>query len=174
MEIFSACGGWYHAYGNGTAALLPVRWVYTRDPRQPSCQDWFFCTDPAWTPSQIVQGFAKRWSIEVTFEELRAHLGLHTTRQRCRRSVLRTVPWLVGLFSAVCLIFNKLWQPGWRALHHTPCYHKHEATFADALYAVRRCLWDCCLLKHLLGTGPVTKLPPLIRRKLITYFAEAA
>jgi hypothetical protein len=174
MEVFSACGGWYHAYGNGTAALVPLRWVHTRDPDNPKCQDWFFCTDPAWNPSQIVESFAKRWSIEVSFEEMRAHLGLHTTRQRCRRSVLRTVPWLMGLFSAICLIFNKLWQPNSRALHHTPCYHKHEPTFADALYAVRRCLWDGCLLKHVLGSGHVTKLPASVRRKLITYFAEAA
>lgn len=178
MEIFSACAGWYHAYGNGTAALVPLRWVHTCDPDkpgdQPKGQDWFLCTDPTCTPSQIVENFAGRWSIEVTFEELRAHLGLGTTRQRCRQSVLRTVPWLMGLFSAICLIFNQLWRPNSTVLHHTPCYHKREPTFADALYAVRRCLWDRCLLKTVLGSTHVKKLPPSLKRKLITYFAEAA
>ena len=179
IQIFSACGGWYHAYGNGTAALLPLRWVYTCDPQKPKLQrkreDWFFCTDPSFSAAQIVQSFAKRWSIEVTFEELHGHLGIHTTRQRCRRSVLRTVPWLMGLFSAVCLIFAQLWeQPSGRSLHHTPCYHKPEATFADALYAVRRSLWDSCLMKSLLGAQQMTRLPASVKRKLITYLAEAA
>jgi hypothetical protein len=60
MEIFSGCAGWYHAYGDGTAALLPLRWVYTRDPKQSDYQDWFFCTDPQMTPQQIIQRFALR------------------------------------------------------------------------------------------------------------------
>jgi len=158
---------------------VPLRWVWTCDPDKPAdqrkSQDWFLCTDPNCTPSQIVQCFAGRWSLEVTFEELRAHLGLATLRQHCRRSILRTVPWLMGLFSLVCLIYNRLWQqPGNRALHHTPCYHKQEATFADALYAVRRSLWDSCLLKHVLGTAQMTELPASAKRKIICYLAEAA
>jgi hypothetical protein len=179
LEIFSACGGWYHAYGKGIAHLIPLRWVYTCDPKKPRDQrkarDWFLCTDPNLTPKQIIEIFAKRWSIEVTFQELHAHLAIHTLRQHAARSVLRTVPWLMGLFSVVCVIFHQLWREGKNeALHHTPCYHKTEATFADALYAVRRSLWDSCLLKTMLQDAPRTKLTAAARRKLITYLAEAA
>jgi DDE superfamily endonuclease len=178
LEIFSDCGGWYHAYGKGVAHLVPLRWVYTCDPKKPrdqrKAQDWFFCTDANLTPKQIIEIFACRWSIEVTFQELHAHLAIHTLRHRSARSVLRTVPWLLGLFSAVCVIASRLWQQGKKALHHTPCYHKPEATFADALYAVRRSLWDSCLLKTVLDQAPQTKLTASAKRKLITYLAEAA
>jgi hypothetical protein len=179
LEVFSACGGWYHAYGKGVAHLVPLRWVYTGDPKKPrnqrKAQDWFWCTDPSFTPKQIIETFAGRWSIEVTFQELHAHLAIHTLRQRSARSVLRTVPWLMGLFSAVCLIASRLWQQGKKeALHHTPCYHKREATFADALYAVRRSLWESCLLRTVLRQAPRTRLTASAKRKLITYLAEAA
>jgi hypothetical protein len=174
MQIVSAAGGWYHAYGNGAAALLPVRWVYTHDPEQPDYHDWFFCTDPTMTPASIVQRFARRWAIEVTFQELHVHMGVHTTRQRCRQSILRTTPWLLGLFSGVCLVFNTLPRARQKVLHHTPCYEKSEVTFADALYAVRRSLWECCLLKRAIGNAIVTKLPQATQHKLIAYLAEAA
>ena len=51
-----------------------------------------FSTDVAMLPARIVSLFTRRWSIEVTFEEVRAHLGLETTRQRVAKSVLRTAP----------------------------------------------------------------------------------
>jgi len=112
---------------------------------------------------------------------MRAHLGWETTRQRCAASVLRCAPCLIGLFSIVTLIFIRLWRSsssgnGGRGAcwtHHTPCYHKAEPTFADALYAVRRTLWDGCLLKHVLGPRRVTTLPRHLKRTLITYLAEA-
>ena len=194
LEVLSACGGWYRPRGNGTGALVPVRWLYTHDP-QTGKQDWFFCTDPTHAPPAIIEDFAGRWSIEVTFEEGRAHLGWETTRQRCERSVLRCAPCLIGLFSLIALIFARLWRErdadrarghghghghgnwngswNWNWTHHTPCYHKAEPTFADALYAVRRVLWDGCLLKHVLGPRRVTMLPRQIKRTLITYLAEA-
>jgi len=199
LELFSACGGWYRGRGHGSGALVPIRWLYTHDP-QTGKQDWFLCTDPAHThaapaaaatpapapvapaPAAIVEDFAGRWSLEVTFEEGRAHLGWETTRQRCAASVLRCAPCLIGLFSIVTLIFIRLWRSssssgnGGRGAcwtHHTPCYHKAEPTFADALYAVRRTLWDGCLLKHVLGPRRVTTLPRHLKRTLITYLAEA-
>jgi hypothetical protein len=176
MELLSACGGWYRGRGNGTAALVPVRWVHTCDPAT-GRPDWFLCTDPTVTAASIVEEFAGRWSIEVTFEEGRAHLGWETTRQRCERSVLRGAPCLIGLFSLVSLIFARLWRgrsgPQARRTHRTPCYPKAQPTFADALYAVRRALWDGCLLKHVLGPRRVATLPYRLKRTLITYLAEA-
>jgi hypothetical protein len=192
LELFSACGGWYRGRGNGSGALAPIRWLYTHDP-QTGKEDWFLCTDPTYAPSAaapaappspaaIVEDFAGRWSLEVTFEEGRAHLGWETTRQRCAASVLRCGPCLIGLFSVVSLIFIRLWRSSsgssgsshkGRWMHHTPCYHKAEPTFADALYAVRRMFWDGCLLKHVLGPRRVTTLPRPLKQTLITYLAEA-
>ena len=39
----------------------------------------------------------------MTFEELRAHLGLETQRQWSERAIARTTPALFGLFSVVTL-----------------------------------------------------------------------
>jgi len=173
LELLSGCGGWYRGRGDGTAALVPLRWVHTRDPATGRA-DWFLCTDPACAPPAVVEGFAGRWAIEVTFEEGRAHLGWETTRQRAENSVLRGAPCLIGLFSLVALLFARLWRSGRaRAVHRTPCYPKAEPTFADALYAVRRAVWDGCLLEHVLGPRRVTTLPRRLKRTLITYLAEA-
>jgi hypothetical protein len=48
----------------------------------------------------------KRWSLEVTFEESRAHLGIETQRQWSDRAIERSTPLLFGLYSLVTL--------GWR------------------------------------------------------------
>jgi hypothetical protein len=48
----------------------------------------------------------KRWSLEVTFEEGRAHLGIETQRQWSDRAIERSTPLLFGLYSLVTL--------GWR------------------------------------------------------------
>jgi hypothetical protein len=175
VQLFSACGNWFRRGGNHSGGLIPIRWVFVRDPAS-GREDWFYSTDPRCRPQQVPEYFAWRWSIEVTFEEARAHLGLETTRQRCRRSVLRTAPCLLGLFSVISLIFAKRWQSqrGSVVLHQTPCYHKTEPTFADALYTVRRMLWDRSLLKHVLGPRRLAAFPSVVRQTLLTYFAEAA
>jgi hypothetical protein len=41
----------------------------------------FFCTDLQATPGQILAWVVTRWSVEVTREESRAHLGVETQRQ---------------------------------------------------------------------------------------------
>lgn len=100
VELLGGCAGWYRCRGSGRGALVPVRWVYCRELVKGD-EGFFYSTDPAVTGERIVTWFAARWNIEVTFQEVRAHLGMHTPRQRCRQSVLRTAPLLMGLFSVV-------------------------------------------------------------------------
>jgi hypothetical protein len=47
--------------------------------------------------------FVKRWNIEVTLEESRAHLGVETRRQLRDAAIERTTPVLFGLFCLVSL-----------------------------------------------------------------------
>ena len=63
----------------------------------------------------------KRWSLEVTFEEGRAHLGIETQRQWSDRAIERSTPLLFGLYSLVtlfgrvCILMGKsacVRQPG--------------------------------------------------------------
>ncbi|WZP00372.1 hypothetical protein EP7_002012 [Isosphaeraceae bacterium EP7] len=50
----------------------------------------------------------QRWQVESTFQEARAHLGLETTRGRCRKTVERAAPCLFELYSVVALLFHAL------------------------------------------------------------------
>src|SRR5436190_2008531 len=110
FALVSGCGGWYRPAGRtrrGRSALVPLRWVCSRDAIG-GRTDYFYSTDPTMTPEQIVELYAGRWAIEVTFAEARAHLGLETTRVRTRPSVERAAPCLFGLFSVVALIYAEL------------------------------------------------------------------
>ena len=56
---------------------------------------------------QILLWFARRWQMEVTFHEVRAHLGVETQRQWSERAIARTTPALMGLFSLVTLVAHE-------------------------------------------------------------------
>jgi len=101
----------------------------------------FFCTDSEVSVTQILAWFVGRWNIEVTFEEVRAHLGFETQRQWSARAIGRTTPCLLGLFSVVVLM-AKLLHPHALPVRYNAWYNKEEATFSDALAAVRAHLWS--------------------------------
>lgn len=51
-----------------------------------------------------------RWDIEVTFEEMREHLGLDTTRGRVRNTELRVERCLFLRYSLIAFWYSKLPQ----------------------------------------------------------------
>jgi hypothetical protein len=57
-------------------------------------------------PLDILRRFVRRWSIEVTFAEVRRHLGVDTQRQSSDPAIDRTAPILLGLFSLITLWAN--------------------------------------------------------------------
>jgi hypothetical protein len=164
---------WYDKHAN---AVTPIRWVdVLADPKHGTDDAFFFCSDPATNAALIIELYARRWNIEVTFEESRACLGLGTTREWCRRSVLRMTPMLLGLFTAVALLWREL--PATRRRTRwgvTPCYQKQSVTFADALAAVRRELWEQLLLGHRRQRRCLDRLPPSARRAILWHLAIAA
>ena len=94
LEIRSGAALWYR-YGYDP---LPIRWVLTRDPKGKRPPKAIFSTDLTQTAEQIVSDFMKRWGLEVTFEEGRAHLGIETQRQWSDRAIERSTPLLFGLY----------------------------------------------------------------------------
>mgnify|MGYP001822132661 CR=1 FL=1 len=76
----------------------------------------------------------------MTFEEVRMHLGFETQRQWSDKAIERTSPCLLGLFSLVVLIAIQL-HPRNLPIQRSSWYDKKEATFSDALFAVRKHLW---------------------------------
>ena len=74
-----------------------------RDPLGRFDPQALLCTDPAQDPMQILRWFVQRWQLEVTFREVRDHLGVETQRQWSDQAIARTTPCLLGLFSPVPL-----------------------------------------------------------------------
>jgi hypothetical protein len=123
---------------------VPVRWVLVRSPEgdaHPIEASACFTTASALSPETVLQLFIARWSIEVTFAEVRAHLGFETQRHWSRRAAGRVAPCLLGLFSVVVLLAKAL-HPEALPIPQSAWYRKEEATFADALAAVRAYLWQ--------------------------------
>ena len=52
-----------------------IRWVLIRDPQGAFATQALLCADPAADPTQILEWFVLRWQLEVTFQEVRTHLG---------------------------------------------------------------------------------------------------
>jgi hypothetical protein len=96
------------------------------------------CTDLHADPERIVSWFVLRWKLEVTFQEVRRHLGVETQRQWSELAIRRTTPALLGLFSLVTLLAHHRMGQTARAVRQAAWYHKAHPTFADALALVRR------------------------------------
>ena len=161
-------GHWYKA-GCG---LVPVRWVFARDLTGTHRDEYFFTTDPALGPAAVVSHYAGRWNIETTFQECRAHLGLETTRGRCRPTVLRAAPCLFGLYSVVAALYHLL--PAAKRVGRVEWPGKAGVTFSDPLTAVRRWLWADAVFPQADVTPALAKVPPAIRELLLGSLAQAA
>jgi DDE superfamily endonuclease len=137
LWVFSRTALWY------TPGLPPVdiRYVLVADPEGKLRMEAFFCTDLQATSVEILQWVVMRWSVEVTFEEARAYLGVETQRQWSDLAIARTTPVLLALFSIVTLLALRLSQGASIPVEVTAWYHKVEPTFADCLVLVRRHFW---------------------------------
>jgi hypothetical protein len=100
------------------------------------------CTDLEADPKKILSWFVMRWQLEVTFQEMRRHLGFETQRQRSELAIRRTTPALLRLFSLVSLFAHQRMRRSAGTLRRrTAWYHKRHPTFADALALARKELW---------------------------------
>jgi hypothetical protein len=98
------------------------------------------CTDLKIPAEQIVQWFPRRWQVEVTFHEVRTHLGVETQRQWADLSILRITPALLSLFSIVTLLANVHAQKQKLPIQQTAWYVKKLPTFSDALSIIQQTL----------------------------------
>jgi hypothetical protein len=138
VEVATDTAVWYHT-GKPPVA---IRWVLIRDPQKRFKPQALLSTHLDHTPEQMLPWFVRRWTMEVTFEEARAHLGMETQRQWNARAIARTTPALLGLYSIVTLTAHLLIEKGTTCVRSTAWYRKTRPTFADALALVRRQLWD--------------------------------
>ena len=171
VEVASRTALWYHSGKHP----VPIRWVLIRDPLGQFRPQALLSTDLVATPVQIVEWFVLRWQLEVTFQEVRAHLGVETQRQWSDRAIARTTPALFGLFSWVSLA-GHLSQKERPAIPRTAAwYAKPLPTFADAIALVRRDLWQASGSFSMSDREPdITKVPTPLFNRLIGSLAYAA
>ncbi|HYP20548.1 MAG TPA: transposase [Chloroflexia bacterium] len=164
VEIATGTAVWFH---NGLPPV-PVRWVLVRDPEgkfDPVC---LVCNEQDVTAQQIVEWFVLRWQEEVTFQEVRAHLGVETQRQWSEPAIARTTPVLMGLYSLTALLAHADLGSAPLPVRRAAWYHKQSATFSDTLAWVRQRLWPATInLTSQHGTDVV-----IIPRALLERFTD--
>jgi hypothetical protein len=137
VEITTGTAIWYR----GGVPPVPIRWLLVRDPKGELEPQAFLATDLDARPGDILAWFVSRWQVEVTFEEVRAHLGVETQRQWSDKAILRTTPALLGLLSIVTLCAHQLSKSRKLKPRTAAWYPKAVLTFSDAIAAVRREIW---------------------------------
>jgi DDE superfamily endonuclease len=138
VEVCTDTAVWYHA------GLPPVaiRWLLIRDPQDKFAPQALVTTQLDHTPAQMLKWFVRRWTMEVTLQEARTHLGIETQRQWNDLAIGRTTPALFGLYSLVTRLAHGLLQADPTVVSTTAWYAKPRPTFADAIAVVRRELWS--------------------------------
>ena len=114
-----------------------------RDPQGSFATQALLCTDPAADPTQILEWFVLRWQLEVTFHQVRTHLGVETQRQWSDLAIARTTPALLGLFSWTTLAAHALQKRRPMTQRKAAWYDKPSPTFVDAiaLVSLATCGW---------------------------------
>lgn len=166
LEICTGTALWYR-YGSDP---LPIRWVLTRDPSGKRPPKAIFSTNLIQTAEQLIRDFMKRWSLEVTFEEGRAHLGIETQRQWSDLAIERTTPLLFGLYSLVALFGQALRPAGQIPVAQAGWYRKQVATFRDVLALVRQHLWG----QETFPTSPANPDVVLVPRSTLEWLSLTA
>lgn len=131
-----------HCLWYGVFRSHPVRVIVIREPRRPGLA--LITTDPHTPAAQLIERYASRWAIEITFSDTKHLTGVGEARNRTRLAVERTVPF--GLFAqSVVIIWYHL------AGHHPAVVAEHRRrarwyvskthpSYQDMLVKLRRVL----------------------------------
>ena len=136
-------------------------------------------------PTQILEWFVLRWQLEVTFHEVRTHLGVETQRQWSDLAIARTTPALLGLetqrqwsdlaFSWTTLAAHALQKRRPMTQRKAAWYDKPSPTFVDAIALARRHLWLASEGFSLSVADPdIQELPVALYHRLVDSLAYAA
>lgn len=134
---------WYVAAGSDMVRSVLVRGFpgHKRD-------DVFVCTDKTMSATRIIETFAMRWSLEVTFHDAKGKFGFEEPQNRSEKAVERTAPMALWCYSLTVLWYLASGQhlPAARTTNALPWYPKNTPTFADMVATLRRASWTERLL----------------------------
>lgn len=137
MLITTGKAIWYHS----GKPPVPIPWVLVKPVDGSGEAAALLSTNLNLSPREIINFFIRRWTMEVTFEEARAHLGVESQRQWSDLAIARTTPVLFGLFSLITLWADILQSQNLLHLKPTAWYKKQRPTFSDAIASVRYRIW---------------------------------
>jgi hypothetical protein len=136
--VFGCTALWY-----GALRDQPVRVVVVRDAGGRRRDEAFFCTDLAVDHAFILEGYARRWTIEVAFHDQKQFLGFEDPQNQTATAVARTAP-LAGLvYDLVLLWYAARLQQGHADGWTVRPWYRSKATpsFLDMLTVVRQESW---------------------------------
>ena len=145
-----------------------------RDPQEDFKPQALLSTNLAYMPEQILSWFVRRCTMEVTFEEARAHLGMETQRQWNDRAIARATPALLSLYSSITLTAHLLLEKGATCVRSTAWYRKTHPTFSDAMALVRRQLWAHLHFSTSQQETDMIKIPRALFERVIDAVCYAA
>lgn len=133
--VFHDTALWY-----GALRDHPVRFVVVRDPRGRRRDEAFFCTDRTVSVGFLLETYAKRWALEVTFFDCKQSLGFEDPQNQAALAVRRTAPF-AGLVYALVVLWAAHQVSAGHVLRWVPrpwYRHKASLSFADLLAAFRQ------------------------------------
>lgn len=143
VEYKECVGQWYRACGTRLLKIIVVR-----EQQGKLGVRVFFSMDPTWTAQQVLETYAQRWAIEVTFRDMKQQFGFADSSARKQAAVERTAPF-VGLSYTMLVLWCAL-NPCAITLSAPPLRpwypHKRGLSFADVLRGAQRTLAECDIL----------------------------
>ncbi len=170
MEMATGTALWYQS----PIPPVVIRWVLIRDPQDQYEPMALLCTDQQAEAVQMVEWFVLRWTVEVTFHEVRAHLGVETQRQWSDLAILRTTPALLGLFSLVTIFAHQLLGEHPFPVRQAAWYSKALPTFSDTLAFVRQHLWPSTFFSVSSPDADTVQIPRALFDRFVDTLAFAA
>lgn len=169
VEVVSGTSHWFKS-GKG---LVPLRWVFVCDLDGTHRDEYFFSTDTTMPDSEVIEMYGGRWNVETTFQEMRAHLGLETTRGWHRNTVLRMAPCLFAIYTIVVVFYDTIPRTS-PYLQTRQWVGKNSVTFSDMIISVRHYLWINWVFERTPNGADVQKLSKPIRKLLHFGLTQAA
>jgi hypothetical protein len=137
-----------------TVSRKPILLVLSRDPKGKEKDDFFFTTDVAMAPAEVLACYADRWAIEDAFKNTKQLLGGQQPQTYKAKGPERAAGLSLWLYSMVWLWYLKQ-KSTQRYFIVQPWYRqKSTPSFADALSCLRRELWRE-RIKYMFGISAV-------------------
>lgn len=134
---------WYSALRDQAVLVVLVRDLDKR-----WRDEVLLCTDPNQEAEFVVQGYLRRWSMEVAFYVSKQYLGLHEPQVWCAAAVERAQP-MAWFVTSLTILWYALWgRQGPQVERERPWYRdKRGVSFTDMLGTLRLQLWQ----EHIYG-----------------------